>query len=169
VTAAAATSVTAENRPHRALSARTTMLVLIHRRKCFLTNGLFLSYPVEKSWLFLSTGERVFLPMDYFLHTFVETMVVFYPPEKVLFYQWIISFITSWKRWLFLATGERSFYHWISFVTSSKGWLFLSTGERAFSQWFELHTSSNPEVNGRIRPENPESSANSVAAPHLVN
>jgi hypothetical protein len=84
VTAAAATSVTAENRPHRALSARTTMLVLIHRRKCFLTNGLFLSYPVEKSRLFLSTGERACLPMDYCLHTLS-------------------------KRWLFLSTGESAF------------------------------------------------------------
>jgi hypothetical protein len=191
VTAAAATSVTAENRRHRARIARTTVLVF-HRRKCFLTNGLHLSQPVEKSWLFLSTGERAFitnglfpsylvetmvvfihrrkcfLPMDYFLHYLVETMVVFihrrkgFLPLDFLHYlvERMVVFIHRRKGFLPL-----DFLH---YLVGRMG-VFISTGERASYQWFYLHTSSNPEVNGRIRPENTESSANSVAAPILVN
>ncbi len=85
---------------------RETMVVFIHRRKGFFhqwiisfiprrNDGCF--YPPEKvlftdgftsfitSWkrrLFLSNGERTFLPLN-FLHYRVERMVV-YPPEKRL-------------------------------------------------------------------------------------
>jgi hypothetical protein len=128
----------------------------------------FFHTPSKNHGCFYPQEKGHFLPMDYFLHTSSKRWLFLSTGESA-FYRWITSFITSWKRWLFLSTGERAFYHWISFITSSKGWLFLSTGERALDQWFYLHTSSNPEVNGRIRPENPESSANSVAAPYLVN
>jgi hypothetical protein len=124
--------------------------------------------------------------MDYIFHTRSKNHGCFYPQEKGLFFtnglfpsylvETMVVFIHQRKCFLpmdyfhhYLLETMVVFIHWISFITSSKGWLFLSTGERAFYQWFYLHTSSNPEVNGRIRPENPESSANSVAAPHLVN
>lgn len=122
---------------------RKIMVVFIHRRKDFFDRWIISFIPLSKRWLFLSTGESAFLPMDYFLQYLVETMVVFSHQRKVFV--------------------PLDFLHYLV-----ERMLFLSTGERAFSQWFELHTSSNPEVKGRIRPENPESSANSVAAPHLV-
>ncbi len=62
---------------------RKIMVVFIHRRKCFFTDGLFPSYLCRNDGCFLSTGESAFLPMDYFLHYLVETMVVFSHRRKV--------------------------------------------------------------------------------------
>jgi hypothetical protein len=133
----------------------------------FFTNGLFPSYLVETMVVFIHQ-RKCFLPMDYFLHYLMETMVVFIHRRKGFLPLDFLHYLVR-KDGCFYPPEKGIFTTGFPCITSSEGWVFLSTGERAFYQWFYLHTSSNPEVNGRIRPENPESSANSVAALYLVN
>jgi hypothetical protein len=82
----------------------------------------------------------------------------FYPPEKVLFTDGFTSFITSWKRWLFLSNGERTFLplNFLHYLVERM--VVYPPEKRLVTNSFYLHTSSNPEVKGRIRPKNPESS-----------